>query len=168
VTNRLNKREIIVNQRRCAGVNTWAGWVGTRSTTQVGKSLNAERSAAGLAGAGRDPSAPSGPAMRPRADESPKAAATLTNLPAPDTKRWVVRRKAAVVAAVRTGGITIADACRLYQLSEEEFLSWERAFEIYGLAGLRTTRVQQYRRAAGARQRSQALPKRRPRLTPFP
>jgi hypothetical protein len=30
-------------------------------------------------------------------------------------------------------------------LSEEEFLSWERAFERHGLAGLRTTRVQQYR-----------------------
>jgi transposase len=66
-------------------------------------------------------------------------------LPRPGTKRWVVRRKAAVVTAVRGGMITIDEACRAYQLSEEEFLSWERAFEKHGLAGLRTTRVQDYR-----------------------
>ena len=70
----------------------------------------------------------------------------MESLPPPNTKRWVVRRKAAVVAAVRSGGITIEEACRAYQLSKEELLSWERAFEIHGLAGLRATRVQQYRR----------------------
>src|ERR1700730_8049421 len=69
----------------------------------------------------------------------------IESLPPPNTKRWVVRRKAAVVAAVRGGGVTLEEACRYYQLSEEEFLSWERAFERHGLAGLRTTRVQQYR-----------------------
>jgi transposase-like protein len=57
-----------------------------------------------------------------------------------------VRRKAAVVAAVRAGEITIEEACRVYQLSQEELLSWQRAFETHGLAGLRATRVQQYRR----------------------
>ena len=71
----------------------------------------------------------------------------MASLPPPNTKRWVVRRKAAVVAAVRSGGITIEEACRVYQLSKEELLSWERAFENYGLAGLRATRVQQYRRS---------------------
>jgi hypothetical protein len=50
-----------------------------------------------------------------------------------------------VVATVRGGGITMEEACRYYQLSEEEFLSWERALERHGVAGLRTTRVQQYR-----------------------
>ena len=49
----------------------------------------------------------------------------IEQLPHPNTKRWVVRRKAAVVAAVRSGGITIEEACRVYQLSKEEFLSWE-------------------------------------------
>ena len=77
--------------------------------------------------------------------EPPNRARLIENLPPPDTKRWVVRRKAAVVAAVRGGSITIEEACRYYQLSEEEFLSWEHAFERHGLAGLRTTRVQQYR-----------------------
>ena len=68
-------------------------------------------------------------------------------LPHPNTTRWVVRRKAAVVAAVRSGGITIEEACRVYQLSTEELLSWDRAFELHGLAGLRTTRIQQYHRS---------------------
>jgi Protein of unknown function (DUF1153) len=66
-------------------------------------------------------------------------------LPPPDTKRWVVRRKAAVVAAVRAGVITVQEACRRYQLSEEEFSAWQRAFDAYGLRGLRTTRIQSYR-----------------------
>jgi hypothetical protein len=70
----------------------------------------------------------------------------MGDLPPSNTKRWVVRRKAAVVAAVRTGRITIEEALRRYQLSEEEFLSWQRVFETHGLAGLRVTRVQQYRR----------------------
>jgi transposase-like protein len=81
----------------------------------------------------------------PLSGDQTARARLMEGLPPPDTKRWVVRRKAAVVAAVRGGGITIEEACRYYQLSEEEFLSWERAFERHGLAGLRTTRVQQYR-----------------------
>ena len=68
-----------------------------------------------------------------------------TELPPPDTKRWVVRRKAAVVAAVHAGVITVEEACRRYQLSEEEFLAWQHAFEAYGLPGLRTTRIKNYR-----------------------
>ena len=68
----------------------------------------------------------------------------MGDLPPPNTKRWVVRRKAAVVAAVRSGRITMEEALRRYQLTEEEFLSWQRLFETHGLAGLRTTRVQQY------------------------
>jgi len=57
----------------------------------------------------------------------------------------VARRKAAVVAAVRAGAITVEEACRRYQLSEEEFLAWQRAFEAHGLPGLNTTRIQYYR-----------------------
>jgi hypothetical protein len=67
------------------------------------------------------------------------------DLPPPNTRRWVVRRKAAVVTAVRTGRITLEEALRRYQLTEEEYRSWERAFEQHGLAGLRSTRLQQYR-----------------------
>jgi hypothetical protein len=74
-------------------------------------------------------------------------------LPPPNTRRWVVRRKAAVVIAVKTGTITIEQACQVYQLTEEEFLSWKHAFETHGFPGLRTTRVQQYRRLRSRRAR---------------
>ena len=69
----------------------------------------------------------------------------MTNLPPADTRRWVVRRKAAVVAAVHSGKLTLEEACRRYNLSEEEFRAWQRAFEAHGLPGLRATRLQQYR-----------------------
>ena len=48
-----------------------------------------------------------------------------TDLPPPDTKRWVTRRKAVIVNAVRTGVISLEEVCRLYELSVEEFLAWE-------------------------------------------
>ncbi len=70
---------------------------------------------------------------------------TLADLPSPSTKRWVIRRKAEVVAAVRGGLITLEEACRRYTLSVEEFLSWQKAIDAFGLAGLRTTRLQDYR-----------------------
>jgi Protein of unknown function (DUF1153) len=83
--------------------------------------------------------------MQTLSDESLSRTVLMENLPPPDTKRWVVRRKAAVVAAVRSGGLTIDEACRVYQLSKEELLSWDHAFELHGLAGLRATRIRQYR-----------------------
>jgi len=70
---------------------------------------------------------------------------TLNDLPPPNTKRWVVRRKAEVVAAVRGGLLSLEDACKRYTLSVEEFLSWQRAIDNDGLSGLRVTRVQDYR-----------------------
>ena len=47
------------------------------------------------------------------------------DLPPPDTKRWVTRRKAVIVNAVRAGVISLEEVCRLYELSVEEFLAWE-------------------------------------------
>src|SRR5437868_12188673 len=75
----------------------------------------------------------------------PPASSSVVCLPPPDTKRWVPRRKAAVVDAVRSGVIGLEEACRRYQLSEGEFLSWEREIATHGLAGLRITRLQLYR-----------------------
>jgi hypothetical protein len=72
-------------------------------------------------------------------------AASLEGLPPTDTKRWVIRRKAEVVAAVRCGLITLEEACRRYTLSVEEFVSWQRLVESHGLPGLRVTRLQDYR-----------------------
>jgi Protein of unknown function (DUF1153) len=71
--------------------------------------------------------------------------ASLDSLPPPDTKRWVIRRKAEVVAAVRAGLLSLEEACRRYTLSIEEFLSWQRLVESHGLPGLRVTRLQDYR-----------------------
>jgi hypothetical protein len=61
------------------------------------------------------------------------------DLPSPDTRRWVIRRKAEVVSAVRGGLLTREEALMRWSLSEEEFDSWGLAFERHGLAGLRTT-----------------------------
>ena len=70
---------------------------------------------------------------------------TIADLPPPGTKRWVIRRKAEVVCAVRGGLLIIEDACRRYMLTLEEFLSWQVLVDQHGLAGLRTTRIQHYR-----------------------
>jgi hypothetical protein len=70
---------------------------------------------------------------------------TLDDLPPPNTKRWVVRRKAEVVAAVRHGLLSLDEACRRYTLSIDEFLSWQRLMEAHGVRGLRATKVQSYR-----------------------
>ncbi len=66
---------------------------------------------------------------------------TIDDLPPPDTKRWVARRKAEVVAGVRSGLITLEEACRRYALSVDEFLSWQRRLDQYGLNGLCITRT---------------------------
>src|SRR3954451_576404 len=70
---------------------------------------------------------------------------TIADLPPPETKRWVIRRKAEVVAAVRGGLLTLEDACERYSLSSEEFASWQRLIDRHGVRGLRTTRLQEYR-----------------------
>ena len=72
-------------------------------------------------------------------------------LPPSDTKRWVARRKAVVVDAVRRGDISLDEACRRYRLSPEEFHAWQRAIEAHGVAGLRVTRLQIYRDTRPAR-----------------
>ena len=69
----------------------------------------------------------------------------LNELPPPDTKRWVVRRKAAVVSAVKNGAITLEEVCSRYNLSVEEFLSWQEMIDKHGVRGLRVTRLQDYR-----------------------
>ena len=70
---------------------------------------------------------------------------TIADLPPEGTQRWVIRRKAEVVAAVRGGLLSLEEACKRYTLTVEEFLSWQQSIDKHGLAGLRATRVQQYR-----------------------
>ena len=73
---------------------------------------------------------------------------TTQVLPLPDlpalNERWTMRRKAALVIGVRSGRISIEEACRVYNLSVDEFLAWERNLEGYGIPGLRLTRSQIY------------------------
>ena len=70
---------------------------------------------------------------------------TIADLPSSGTKRWVPSRKAVIVAAVRGGLLSLEEACSRYTLTVEEFLSWQELIERHGLAGLRTSRIQQYR-----------------------
>ena len=72
-------------------------------------------------------------------------ASSAIDLPLPDTKRWVTRRKAVIVNAVRAGVISLEEVCRRYELSAEEFLAWECAIDTHGVPGLRVTRLQIYR-----------------------
>ena len=78
---------------------------------------------------------------------------TLDSLPAPDTTRWVVRRKAEVVAAVTGGLLTTDEACDRYRLTAEEFAGWQRAVDRVGMKGLRVTRIQHYRNEYDRQQR---------------
>ena len=64
---------------------------------------------------------------------------TQADLPPADTRRWVARRKAVVVAAVEHGLITRAEALRRYALSEEELDGWCRALRAHGAEGLKVT-----------------------------
>lgn len=68
-----------------------------------------------------------------------------TDLPPPDTQRWVVRRKAAVVAGIREGLLTAEEACKMYSISAEELESWQRLVDRHGLRGLRATDLRKYR-----------------------
>lgn len=70
---------------------------------------------------------------------------TVDSLPPPGTTRWVVRRKAEVVAAVNGGLLTVDEVCARYDLSVEEFASWQRAVDRSGMPGLRVTRIQHYK-----------------------
>lgn len=69
----------------------------------------------------------------------------LAKLPPPGVRRWVMRRKAQVVAAVRKNVLSLEDACTRYHLSEEEFNSWAKLLDRHGMHGLRATRIQEYR-----------------------
>lgn len=78
---------------------------------------------------------------------------TMETLPPPSTTRWVIRRKAEVVAAVNGGMLTVDEVCHRYGLTAEEFAGWQCALERSGLYGLRVTRIQQYRELYERQQR---------------
>ena len=87
---------------------------------------------------------------------------TLGDLPCAKTKRWVVRRKADVVDAVRGDLITVQEACLRYSLTLEEFFAWRTAVDHFGTQALSATRAQSYRRAAQKAAANSLTPARTP------
>src|SRR5260370_32165528 len=61
----------------------------------------------------------------------------MQDLPPPNTKRWVVRRKAAVVAAVRSGGLTIRPPFPAYHFFEGKRPPLGRAVHLHCLSEVR-------------------------------
>jgi hypothetical protein len=77
--------------------------------------------------------------------EQVNAPLTMDDLPPPNLRRWITQRKAQVVTAVRTGLLSLDEACVRYGITIEEFLSWQRLLDEHGVQGLRITRLQEYR-----------------------
>ena len=88
--------------------------------------------------------------------DQPDESNTMPDLPRLYERRWTVRRKAAVIEAVRGGWVPIEEVCRLYNVSVDEFLAWERDIDEFGVPGLRSTRYQIYRSARPGRRRVRA------------
>lgn len=70
---------------------------------------------------------------------------TRSELPPPDTKRWVASRKARVVLAVQSGLVDKGEVCEMYDLTAEEFESWLDAVKSHGIKALKVTKLQNYR-----------------------
>lgn len=72
---------------------------------------------------------------------------TVKDLPQSNTARWVARRKAQLVSAIRGGLITFEEASSRYSLSLEELTEWMRLETSFGLQGLRAGKLQHHRAA---------------------
>lgn len=60
--------------------------------------------------------------------------------------RMTPKRKVIILLAVEAGVITEAEAKKLYSISDDEWRDeWVKHFRDHGMAGLRVTRVQEYR-----------------------
>lgn len=82
----------------------------------------------------------------PRAVRLPDGSVmTRADLPPANTRRWVASRKAAVVKAVSSGLLPLAEALSTYALSEEEFMEWKTAVDQHGESALKATALQKYR-----------------------
>jgi len=70
---------------------------------------------------------------------------TVADLPAPNTRRWVPRRKARVVAAVEGGLISEDEAFERYDITAEEYDCWKAAMSKFGMRGLCVTKINHVR-----------------------
>jgi hypothetical protein len=62
------------------------------------------------------------------------------------SERWGPHRKAEVVAAVRSGALSLKQISALYQISIEEYVCWQRDITLFGLPGLQVGKGQRLRR----------------------
>ena len=67
----------------------------------------------------------------------------------PNAQRWVVGRKAELIAAIRNGDLNLEDACERYALTTDELISWHVGYNRHGLDGLRAMHAPVYRRKLG-------------------
>ena len=82
---------------------------------------------------------------------------TMETLPPPGTVRWVIRRKAEVLAAINGGLLSIVEACERYDLSLEELMLWQSTVERSGVPGLRVKHIKRYRLVVSQQDKQQAL-----------
>ena len=87
---------------------------------------------------------------------------TVNDLPPPGLNRWIMRRKADLVQAVRGGLISEEEALVRYAITAEEFAEWTRMIDRYGPQGLRATRLRHYRMREQTPNEVQKSEKRRP------
>jgi hypothetical protein len=64
---------------------------------------------------------------------------SVAALPRADTKHWTIKRKAAILEAIRVNRISPEEAGLLYNLSAEELLAWQEALAQHGIGGLKAT-----------------------------
>ena len=81
-----------------------------------------------------------------------KLGCAVVDLPPPHPRRWGMRMKANVVAAVRQGHFSLSEVCDRYDLSAEEYLSWQWSLDRFGLVGLRQRNASSVRDRDVARQ----------------
>jgi hypothetical protein len=81
---------------------------------------------------------------------TPEGLLCINDMPPPDT-RWVARRKALIVAGVRAGLLSEAEACERYALSREELVDWIARYGAGGRPALATLKPLQARRHARRR-----------------
>jgi transposase-like protein len=63
------------------------------------------------------------------------------------TARYTAKRKAAIIAKVANGEITLEEVCERHNITSEEFEGWCKSLDRSGQQGLRITRLQHYRTA---------------------
>ena len=86
-----------------------------------------------------------------------RASLPNASLPPPDTKHWLARHKAQVVAAVSAGALDLEEACQRYALTPDEFASWQEAVTYGGTAALSVRQMHDRRRASRRNVREPAV-----------